>query len=76
LRCSTKAPHKYAYEYEYTPERVSDFEAEAGRMDGEKPPDLVADYMLIIADHTDYRIERNNNDRGYVWLGHEAVRST
>ena len=32
--------------------------------------------MLIIADHTDYRIERNNNDRGYVWLGHEAVRST
>jgi hypothetical protein len=43
---------------------------------GEKPPDLVADYILIIADHADHPIERDNNDRGYVWLAGEAARST
>ena len=30
--------------------------------------------MLIIADHADYPIERDNNDRGYVWLAGEAAR--
>jgi hypothetical protein len=71
-----KALRKYAYEY--ASERVSDFEAEARQTEanGEKPPDLVADYMLIIADHADHPIERDNNDRGYVWLGDEAARST
>ena len=73
MRCSTIATRKYAYEY--TPECISDFEAEAGQMEanGEKPPDPVADYMLIIADHADYPIERGNNDRVYVWLGDEAA---
>jgi len=43
---------------------------------GEKPPDLVADYMPITADQADLPIERDNNDRGYVLLWGEAARST
>jgi hypothetical protein len=69
-----EAPRKFAYEY--APQRVSDFEAEARPGSRLPPPDLVADYILIIADHADHPIERDNNDRGYVWLGGEAARST